>query len=65
MCAVQRSQQPTAVSPSDEFGAMLITRHWFALLSVVLGLWVAWNLLGDNEFDASLRPIYWLIKQLV
>jgi hypothetical protein len=65
MCAARRSQQPTHAPSRDEFGAMLITRHWFAALSVLLGMWVTWNLLSENEYDASLRPLYWVVTQLI
>ena len=44
---------------------MLITRHWFAIFTFLLVLWVGWNLISGNEYDDSLRPIYWLIDELI
>ena len=39
-------------------------RHWFLVLLVVIVLWVGYNLIVHDEFDASLRPLYWLLDEV-
>jgi hypothetical protein len=39
-------------------------RPWFILFVIALVLWVGGNLLVHDEYDASLRPIYWVFEQM-
>lgn len=39
-------------------------KHWFVGLLIVIGLWVGYNLLAHDAYDASLRPLYWLLEEL-
>ncbi len=37
-------------------------RHWFLGLLVLIVLWVGYNALVNDSYDASLRPLYWLLE---
>ncbi len=39
-------------------------RHWFLILLVLIVLWVAYNLIAHDEYDTSLRPLYWLFDKI-
>ena len=39
-------------------------RHWLLILAVLLVLWVGYNLIAHDEYDASLRPLYWLMEKV-
>ena len=39
-------------------------KRWFLYLIVALVLWVGYNLIVHDEYDASLRPLYWLMSEL-
>jgi len=43
---------------------MLAKRHWFIAFIVLLTLWVGINLLTEDHYDASLRPLFWLLEQM-
>jgi hypothetical protein len=38
-------------------------KRWFLGLLVVIALWVGYNAIAHEEYDASLRPIYWLLEE--
>lgn len=39
-------------------------RHWFLLLVILIALWVGYNLIAHERYDASLRPLYWLLDAI-
>lgn len=39
-------------------------KRWFLYLVIALVLWVGYNLIAHDEYDASLRPIYWLMDEI-
>jgi hypothetical protein len=38
-------------------------KSWLIGLLIAAGLWVGYNLIAHDEYDASLRPIYWLLEE--
>ena len=44
-------------------GKVTFMRNWFIGLLILLGAWVAYNLIAHDEYDASLRPLYWLMDE--
>ncbi len=39
-------------------------RHWFFILLAILAIWIVYNLIVHDEYDASLRPLYWLLEEI-
>lgn len=39
-------------------------KRWFLYLIIALVLWVGYNLIVHDEYDASLRPLYWLLEEI-
>lgn len=39
-------------------------KRWFQFLVIALVLWVCYNLIVHDEYDASLRPLYWLMDEI-
>ena len=38
-------------------------RNWVIGLLILLVVWVVYNLIAHDEYDASLRPLYWLLEE--
>ena len=39
-------------------------KRWFLYLVIALVLWVGYNLIVHERYDASLRPLYWLMDEI-
>lgn len=39
-------------------------KRWFLYLVAGLVLWIGYNLIAHDEYDASLRPLYWLMEEV-
>jgi hypothetical protein len=49
-------------SPFRHEGAPM--KRWFLYLVAGLVLWIGYNLIAYDEYDASLRPLYWLMEEV-